>query len=230
MDGKAFSHISNLHMVEFKLKYSKVACRNTFGSHEPFVIVLGRYESESLLKTIKQRDMLTASQWTTLNSSLRCNGPVGIGGATGATGPTGPSDTGFSGPTGPTGSEVGSTGPTGPTGLMGATGATGPNGAPTNDVSISVSGSLNISGSSQYQTILLNPSVSGTVIDLSPSTLASGTWVLMKNVGGYSTTISGVLSPSGYRSLPAPTFIGSNSINPSPIVAIARNASGLFMY
>jgi hypothetical protein len=230
VDGKAISCISNHRVVEFKFKYSNVACRNTLGSNEPVVIVLGRYEPESLLRAIKQQDMLTASQWTTLNSSLRCNGPVGNGGATGATGPTGPSDIGVSGPTGPTGSDVGATGPTGPTGLMGATGATGPNGAPTNGVSISISGSLNISGSSQYQTILLNPSVSGTVVDLSPSTLASGTWVLMKNVGGFSTTISGVLSPTGYRSLPAPTLIDTSITNPSPIVAIARNASGLFMY
>ena len=174
--------------------------------------------------------MLTASQWTTLNSSLKCIGPVGSGGATGATGPTGPSVIGYSGPTGPTGTVVGPTGPTGPTGLMGATGATGPNGASVNIISVSASGAINISGASHYQTILLNSSVSGTVINLTSSTLASGEWVLMKNIGDYSTTISGVLSPTGYRSLPAPTKIGTTIINPSPIVAIARNASGLWMY
>jgi hypothetical protein len=174
--------------------------------------------------------MLTASQWTTLNSSLRCNGPAGNSGTNGATGPTGPSDTGYSGPTGSSGTVGGPTGPTGPIGPMGATGATGPQGAPTNSVSITVSGSLSISGSSQYQTILLNPSVSGTVVNLSSSTLSSGSWVLMKNIGGYSTTISGVLSPTGYRSLPASTLSGSVVSYTSPIMAIARNASGLWMY
>ena len=174
--------------------------------------------------------MLSASQWTRLNTALRCQGPKGADGSTGPTGPTGPSSRGSSGPTGPTGSDQGATGPTGPDGAMGATGATGPKGAPVNIVAISASGSLNISGASRFRTILLNPSISGTVVDLTPSTLASGEWVLMKNIGTNSTTISGVLSHTGFRNLPAQTINGTVIVNQSPIVAIARNASGLWMY
>lgn len=174
--------------------------------------------------------MLTASQWTTLNSTLRCQGPAGIYGSTGPTGPTGPSSIGDPGPTGATGAVDGPTGPTGPTGAIGATGATGPNGGPSNIISVSASGSLNISGASQFNTLLLNPSVSDTVVDLTPSTLLSGTWVLLKNIGIYSTTISGVLTPTGYTNLPASVRNGSIVISPSPVMAIARNASGLWMY
>lgn len=186
-----------------------------------------RNKPHSLLTT-----MLTAGQWTTLNSALRCNGPVGISGAFGSSGPTGPSSIGYSGPTGPTGAVRGPTGPTGPTGLTGATGATGPKGAPVNAVNISGNRTFNISGSLQFQTLLLNPTISGTVVDLTPSTLVSGSWVLMKNVGTYSTTISGVLSPTGTgnRNLPAQTISGSIVSYTSPIVAIARNASGLWIY
>lgn len=174
--------------------------------------------------------MLSASQWTKLNTTLRCQGPKGADGSTGPTGPTGPSSTGSSGPTGPTGSDQGPTGPTGPDGAMGATGATGPKGAPVNTIAISASGSLNISGASRFRTILLNPSISGTVVDLTPSTLSPGEWVFMKNIGTNSTTISGVLSHTGFRNLPAQPLSGTVLVYQSPIVAIARNASGLWMY
>ena len=76
--------------------------------------------------------MFSASEWTTLNKTLKYPmisgatgpaGPSGPSGVTGSTGPTGP--TGPSGPSGDTG-PIGSTGPNGSSGQIGIPGPTGP--------------------------------------------------------------------------------------------------------
>ena len=148
--------------------------------------------------------MLTARQWTFLKTQCLSVGPAGPRGPTGPTGPVGPAGSnGISYGSGP----MGETGPIGPSGARGPNGNRGKN-APdrtteldssrTRSYAITVVDTtpIPIYSNDKYNTILLNPTVSGPTIRLDPAEIqraggtASNFWVMLKNTSTHGITVN----------------------------------------